>query len=685
MGCLTLRPGVFPRRYHRAHTVPVVGVTPGEGTMGIFDKMRNLSAVRRSVQPADEDRAVALIERGNVLEDSGEFRMALEKYEAAARLAPDFARVHLNRGNALLAMGDVRAGIDAYEDALTCNPDYARAYFNRGNARVQAGEPEAALIDYLRAIDLEPEFVDAHVAAGCVLQDLGRTPAAIASFERALVLRPDYAEVHTNLGNALRNDGQFESAVRSHQRALELDPALAQAHNNLGNSLKDLGLLEGAEASYRQALAINPRDTDAFSNLLFNHNYSERSSPSQLPAEARAYGELVGHGVRRFTDWKGTPDPSRCLRVGFVSGDLRDHPVGYFIESVAAALTAGCENRLQLIAYTTHRCHDEIAERIKAQFHSWQSVGGMSNESLAQHIHDDAIDLLIDLSGHTAHNRLPAFARRPSPVQATWLGYFATTGVPAIDHLIADPWTLPDRLTPMFTEKIWRLPETRLCFTAPYPSPPVGKLPAAEGIAFTFGCFNNLSKINEAVVALWARVLEAVPHSRLLLKSPQLQEASVRDRMLASFAAHGIGVERLSMEGLSPRFEYLSAYHQVDIALDPFPFTGGTTTMESLWMGVPVLTLAGESFLSRQGVGLMANAGLSEWIAESADRYVAFAVEYAGDLTRLAVLRGEMRQRLLASPVMDARRFAGHFESALRGMWQQWCASQPDQSSSPVS
>ena len=331
---------------------------------------------------------------------------------------------------------------------------------------------------------------------------------------------------------------------------------------------------------------------------------------------------------------------------------------------------------MELIAYPSHFRTDALTERIKACCYGWHSAVGLSDENLARRISDDGIDILIDLSGHTAHSRLPMFAWKPAPVQASWLGYFATTGVAAMDYLIADPWTVQKAEEASFTEKIWRLPDSYLCFTPPDVDVQVVPLPALTNGHVTFGCFNHLSKMNDAVVALWARVLQAVPGSRLFLKAKQLGEATVRQSVVERFATHGVDAGRLILEGAAPRAELLASYRRVDIALDPLPYPGGTTSVEALWMGVPVLTLAGERFLSHIGESILRNVGMPEWIAADADGYVARAVSYAGDLPYLATLRNGLRRQVLGSPLFDAPRFAHHFEAALRGMWRVWCDGQ---------
>ena len=579
---------------------------------------------------------------GLVRRRTGHAAEALVYMQKAVALLPEDAEAHSNLGNVLHELGRFYDAVDAHRRALEIRPDLAEAYNNLGSA----------------------------------MRELGQLDDAVASCRRALELKPDFAIAYSNLGNALQGLGRFNDAVACYRRALELKPDFAKAYSNLGAVLQDLGRLDEAVASYRRALEIKPDYADAHSNLLFTCNYQSEQSAASLLAEVIRYGNLTARKARPYPYWHNVADAGRCLRLGVVSADMRNHPVGYFIESILTALSSQASGRLELVAYSNHFLSDAVTERIKAQCQEWHSAVGLSDERLAQQIRDDGIDILIDLSGHTAHNRLPMFAWKPAPVQVSWLGYFSTTGVQGMDYLIADPWTVPEAEESHFTEKICRLPETYLCFTPPDIDVQVGPLPALDNGRITFGCFNNLTKMNDSVVALWAKVLSAVPGSRLLLKAKQLGEASVCQSVISRFAAHGIDGERLMLEGGAPRAELLRAYQRVDIALDPFPYPGGTTSIEGLWMGVPVLTLAGDRFLSHIGESILHNAGLPEYIATDQDNYVARAVLHAGDLPRLEILRRGLRQQVLDSPLFDAPRFAHHFEAALRGMWVQWCNQQ---------
>jgi predicted O-linked N-acetylglucosamine transferase (SPINDLY family) len=435
-----------------------------------------------------------------------------------------------------------------------------------------------------------------------------------------------------------------------------------------------MGQVEEALQCFRRVLELKPDHHEVHSNLLFTLNLLTDRSPAEMLQQARAFGDRVAAGATPYQQWQSARQPDKLLRVGLVSGDLRNHPVGFFLEGILSAFDT---RQLELVAYASHHPVDDLTDRLKPRFSEWRMVTGMTDESLARLIHDDGIDILIDLAGQTGFNRLPMFAWKPAPVQMSWLGYFATTGVPGMDYFLADPQVAPMDEAAHFSETVWRLPEIYYCFTPPELPLVVAPLPAASNGHVTFGCFNKLAKMNDGVVQTWSRVLNALPAAKLMLKAKELGDAAQRASVLQRYARHGIAPERLILEGNSPRAEYLAAYHQVDIALDPFPFPGGTTTVEGLWMGVPALTLKGDRFIGHQGETILHNAGLADWIAQDTDAYVAKAVAFAGDLAALSSLRANLRGQLLASPVCDAPRFARHFEAALRGMWRQWCVAAP--------
>jgi predicted O-linked N-acetylglucosamine transferase (SPINDLY family) len=606
--------------------------------LGLGQADAAIAAYRRAIA-LDPHLVVALISLGNLLQRQGHSEEAAALYGQAVAARPDHAEAHNNLGVALRDLGRHADALTAFERAIACKADFAAAYSNRGSA----------------------------------LLDLGRLDEAIASCRRAVEIDADFAEAQSNLGHALHIARRYDEALAAFQRALAINPDFADAHSNLGALQRDRGELEAAVQSCRRALALKPDFADAHSNLLFSSNYLSLQEPAALLADARRFGAMAASRAEAYTTWPNRPDAKRSLRIGLVSGDLCRHPVGFFLDRSIAALAARSAGRLELVAYATRADSDALTERLKASCAAWHNVAGLSDRQLAGLIRSDGIDILLDLSGHTTNNRLTAFAWKAAPIQATWLGYFATTGVAAIDYLIADPWTLPPKEEANFTEKIWRLPETRLCFSPPDIDVDVAPLPALENGRITFGCFNNLSKLNEGVIVLWADILRAVPESRLFLKNKQFGEAGAREGVSERFAAHGINAARLTLEGPSSRADYLRSYNRIDIALDPFPYTGGTTTAEALWMGVPVLTLAGERFLARQGVGLLKNAGLPEWIARDRADYLARAVMHAANSAQLARLRSNLRAQVLASPIFDAARFARHFEAMLREMWTLWC------------
>lgn len=618
-------------------------------------------AIRR--QP---NHAAAHCNLGNTLRDLGRKREAEDSYRAAIGIDPGLAVAHFNLGNVLKDLDRSAEAEASYRTAIRRVPDLVEAHYNLGNTLKQLERPDEAEASYREALRRKPDHVKARNNLGNLLRDVGRLGEAEVVYREAIRLKPDYAEAHGNLGVLLHQFGRLREAEASYREAIRLDPDYAKAHSNLGVTLGDLGRAREAEASYREAVRLQPDDAAIRGNLLFGLNGAEPYAPDAALAEAKRYGSIVSsRAVPKYAFWNASPRDAK-LRIGFVSGDLRNHPVGYFLEGLVAHLD---RNAFELFAYPTNPKLDELTARLKPHFRSWTPIRGMSDRAAAAAIHAQAIHVLLDLAGHTADNRLPVFAFKPAPVQATWLGYYATTGLPEIDYFLGDPHVCPETEERNFTEKLWRLPETWLCLAPPDATVPVRDLPALKNGHATFGCFGNLAKMGEPVVKVWADILARLPGSKLFLKSKQLADAGVRATTIGRFQARGVPGDRLILEGPSPRAAYLEAYNRVDLVLDTFPHPGGTTSSEALWMGVPVLTLAGARFLSRLGESIARNVGQDDWIAADLDAYVGKAEGFAADLRNLGEIRATLRDRALRSPLFDARKFAANFGAALTLMY----------------
>jgi predicted O-linked N-acetylglucosamine transferase (SPINDLY family) len=404
--------------------------------------------------------------------------------------------------------------------------------------------------------------------------------------------------------------------------------------------------------------------------MLFALNYVAEVGPVTATNEAKRFGDLARRQVPwRYEAWQARRAGEK-IRVGFVSGDLREHPVGYFIEALLRHLDP---KRFELLAYHATMREDQLTGRLKPFFKQWRCVHGMNDENLAKRIHADGVNLLFDLSGHTGNSRLSMFAFKPAPVQVAYLGYFATTGLAEIDYILGDQFVTPHRDAVHFTEEIWQLPHSYWCYTPPSADVAVGPLPALCNGHVTFGCFNNTSKLNARVFDTWAEVMQLVPDSRLLLKAKQLDDKALCNKLHQEFAARGIDLSRIELDGWSGYTDYLKAYQRVDIGLDPFPFPGGTTTMDSLWMGVPVVAIQGDRLVGHNAETVAHNAGLGDWVSATTQEYVAKAVSWSGRLDELSNLRAGMRERLKASPLMDGPLFAQSVGDAIEGM----CAANP--------
>jgi predicted O-linked N-acetylglucosamine transferase (SPINDLY family) len=489
---------------------------------------------------------------------------------------------------------------------------------------------------------------------------------------------PDDPLSLVNLGAAAQRRGYAVEAVRLHRRALGLDPSCLEARLNLGSALSDQGLADEATAVYRQALAAAPKSWPIFSNLLFSMHLDPNQTREAIFAEHVEFGRrLSAYTPRPPGAFPHTPDPERRLRIGYVSPDFRNHPVAHFIEPV---LREHDPRAVEVFCYSDVEYTDIFTERLSKLATSFKSSVGLRHTELYERICADRIDILVDLAGHTGRNRLPVFAARPSPVQVSWIGYFDTTGVPAIDYRIADEHSVTPEDEPYFVERVVRLPRSANCYLPPS-APPPAPAPCLSKGHVTFGCFNNPMKVGREVVAVFGEVLRRVPGSHLLFKYSSFNDPYRRARYLSWLAEEGIAEERVQFEGPSALPQFLGSFSKIDIALDPFPYSGETTALHTLWMGVPLVVLGGASLVQRLASRVLAICGRSDWITGSRDDYVRVAVELASDPHRLDALRTELRAGMLASPLLDHRGVTRELESAYRGMWQRWCETQTGGSS----
>ena len=531
-----------------------------------------------------------------------------------------------------------------------------------------------------RAIALDPNIAESRNYLGIVPANMERPDEAITAYRAAIALKPAYVEAHYNLGIALANMGRLDDAIAAYRAAIALKPGYAQAHSNLGNALKESGRLDEAIAAFRKAMELNPAIIVAHDNLLLSLQYHPDSDPRNLFEESREWDgiqtELLKQLIGSSSASSGRPSHNartadRRLRIGYVSGDFRDHPVARFALPLLGSHDHG---GFETFCYAKVPVSDSVTLQFQKYADGWRNIAGMSDAVVAEAIRLDEIDILVDLSGHTDGNRLPVFARKPAPVQVTYLGYPATTGLKAIDYRLTDELADPPGLADSYcSERLIRLPPCAWCYQPPEASPAVGELPAKRNGYITFGSFNNFSKINEPLLKLWAGILLRVPQSRMLLKAKSLRCGSVQEYVVRVMRDLGIGPQRLDMRGWVPAGDHLAVYNQVDIGLDTYPYHGTTTTCEALWMGVPVISLAGQSHVSRVGVSLLSNVGLEDFIGHTADQYVEAAVRLAGDLSKLEHKRQNLRQHMEQSPLMDAPKFARNIEAAYRLMWQGWC------------
>lgn len=687
-----------PRQPDALHLLGVVAQSVGQ----LAEAVELISESLR-VNP---NNVPAISNLAGVLKDQGRYDEALDFYEAALAAAPAEAYLHSNLGNALRDLGRLDEAAASHRRALALDPNSYAAHSNLGSVLDAQGDTHEAAACFRRALKLKPDSYESLVNLGVTLKregrfaeaeeslrhalDLhprsdaalanlgslmfqqGRIEEAFVTLELALSVNPCSVVALINMGNVLKDLGRFDAARECLEKAVCLAPKSHLAHNNLGTVLNELGRAAEAATCFRRALDLKPDYHWAHSNLLFTLQYLPGVDRAELFAEHRRYDEKY---VRRFladaAPHANSVEPERRLRVGYVSGDFREHSVAFFIDPVFASHD---REQFEVFCYANQAGSDAMTARLRSHVEHWREVASLDDDALADRIRRDGIDILVDLSGHTARHRLLTFARKPAPVQVTMVGYMHTTGLSAMDYRITDVNLDPPGSSEAFsTETLVRLPAGAATFHPPAGCPSVNELPALTNGHITFGAFNNPAKVTPEAVDAWAEILRALPESRLLVVGRG------GNAIKPSLEAHGVDAARVEAIDRQPLLSYLALHHRCDLLLDSFPYNGGTTGLFAIWMGVPFVTLDGAQTTGRAGAGLLRPLGLGELIAVDPADYVRRAVAATADLARLAEWRRELRARL--APLLGGgEAYTRQLEWEFRAMWRKWCVQQSNSS-----
>jgi len=584
----------------------------------------------------------------------------------AVQIAPESASAHSNLGVVLEEEGDWDEAVACHQAAIRLDPGFSEAYENLASVLSRLGRFDEADQACRQALALNPNSYGGHHNLAFALSERGWLNEAEAHYRRAIELKPDAPDPYVNLTSLLGKFGRLDEAEACSRTAIRLDPKRSEAYVNLGFVLVEKGLIAEALQTYREAEILDPRSRPVQSSYLYGLNYDPDATPSFLLAEHRRWGEQVERETQPLTPPSApTAGHPRPLRVGYVSADFRKHPVAFFLRD---ALTHHDRNAFEPYCYSDVTAPDDMTRQLEERSHVWRPVFGLTDEKVAELVRQDQIDILVDLGGHTARHRLGLFALRPAPIQVTYLGYPNTTGLTTIDYILTDPIVDPPNQPAWSTETPYHLPTVFSCFSPPESAPLVSPLPALRNRVMTFGSLHKLSKLNALVVETWAKLLQSVPNSRLLLYRNNL-EGRRRHELLDAFLTKGINPARLDFRNtLSGEGGHYQVYHEIDVSLDVFPWSGHTTACESLWMGVPILTLRGDRHAGRMTASVLNSLNLNEWIAESLEDYLARAQSLPNHLDELSALRQSLRERMTASPLRDGAGWTRDLEEAYRLM-----------------
>ena len=606
---------------------------------------------------------------GGVFSEQKQFLEAIENYKKALKLNPNYAEAFNNFGIALHKLNRMDEAIINYKKSINLKKDFFIAYNNLGNAMNETGRARESLQYYKEAIKINSNYHEAHHGLGEAHRILGDNNKAIKNYQTSIEINPDYAQAHNSLGIILCDVSMFDKALLSYKKALQINPNDEKYYNNIGNLLSSLGKYDQATDSYNKAIKIKPAFAKAYSNILLNLNYKLDFDLNLYLSIAKKFRlNCIAKDKKIFFQYQYEKKPSK-LKIGLVSADFGNHPGGFFSLSTIRELR---KKNFEFIAYSNFDRNDDLSSSFRSLFSKWHSIENKKDHEVIEQILKDGIHILIDMQGHSANNRLPIFMHKAAPVQATWHCQ-GSTGVPEIDYVIANSYLVPKNEENHWVEKVFRLPQISHCFTPPDFAVEVSDLPFIKNKFITFGSLNKLTKINEEVIALWSKVLSSISNSKLVLKTKNLDNKIVREDIISKFKKNNINAKQLILLGESKtRKELLKFYNDIDISLDTFPFQGYTTSCESIWMGVPVLTLKGNRFLFHSGECVNSNLNMNDWVAKNNNEYIAKAVKFSSKVTELSKIRKNLREIILKSSLCDSKNFGINFSDMLWKMWNRF-------------
>ena len=606
---------------------------------------------------------------GAILAEDMKLEEAVENYKKSIKINPNYAEAYNNLGVSFYKLNKLDEAIQSYEKAISLKPNFAEGFNNLGNTICEKNNIKDSLEYFEKALKIKPKYPEAYFGIARVYEKDNQKQKAIDNYNKAILLKPNYAEAYNGLGLIYREISKSDDAYLNFNKAISANPNYEKSYNNLGNLLSNLGKHEEATNMYKQAIKVKPNYATAYSNLLFNLNYQIDFKIDYYLEEAKNYRLNCKSKTKNLSfQYKYEKNPNK-LKIGFITADFGNHPGGYFTLSTLRELK---KKNVDLIAYSTTNRPEKYSTYFKPLFSKWHNVEKKEDEKIIKLILEDGIHILIDLQGHSANNKLTVFMHKAAPIQATWLGQ-GSTGISEINYFIGNSFINPKSEDKNYVEKVLRLPDVSQCFTPPDFDIKIDELPVLRNKFITFGGINQITKINDEVIELWSRILISTPNSKLFLINKSLNDKKILEGLYKRFKRNNINKDRLILLGATKtRKELLEFYNQIDITLDTFPYQGNTSTLESLWMGVPVVVLKGNRYLFHFGESINNYLNMNNWTAKNKDEYILKAIKFSSDTNYLIEIRKNLRDNLLQSPLCDAVKFSNSFNNLIWYMWNNF-------------